>query len=248
MDARQQAALEAIHQELLTLLSDVRDVLEQNHLPYSMVCGSLLGAVRHQGFIPWDDDVDLVLPRESYNRFAELYPHQCSPDFVLDLQDTWVPRVRRRQGSKNAFIDLFVLDPLPTGRLARFVKLFCLRTLQGMLKEETDYQRFSFSKRILLHATHFLGRFCSKAVLLRAYQTLSQKGGRSPLLHMSNGAFALLSMPFVSTAFADPVLTAFETLQVRIPQDTDAVLIQLYGADYMTPPPLEKRIPLHLDI
>jgi hypothetical protein len=77
--------------------------------------------------------VDLVLPRESYDRFAAVYPAQCGAGFALDLTDTWVPRARKAAG--DAFVDLFVLDPLPDGKLARAWKLFRLRALQGMLKK-----------------------------------------------------------------------------------------------------------------
>ncbi len=249
MDAREQAALGRIHEELLALLADAVRVLEKHQLPYSLICGTLLGAVRHQGFIPWDDDVDLVLPRASYQRFAEVYPTECGEGFSLDLMDTWVPRVRMTGGSRLAFVDLFVLDPLPESRLARLCKLFPLRALQGMLKEETDYSRFSFAKRLLLRATALLGRPFSKVAKLRAYHWLARKGNpASPFIHMGNGAFHLLDMPFARHAFDQPVLVDFEGLPVRVPQNAAAVLTQLYGPQYMTPPPEDQRRPLHLTL
>ncbi len=249
MDQRQQAALKAIHSDLLVLLTDVARVLEDNHLPYSVMCGTLLGAVRHHGFIPWDDDVDLVMPRSSYDRFAALYPAQCGAGCQLDLMDTWVPRVRMQGGARSAFIDLFVLDPLPNGRLSRFCKLFSLRALQGMLKEETDYRRFTLAKRILLGATALLGKPFSKAAKLRVYARLARRGNPdSPLVHMSNGAFGLLDMAFDRETFESPALSDFDGLAVRIPRNSAAVLTRLYGPDYLTPPPENQRIPLHLDL
>ena len=236
--------LDRVHDDLCEVLADVVRVLEQEHLSYSVMCGTLLGAVRHQGFIPWDDDVDLVLPRDSYDRFEAIYPDNCGLGMTLDLSDTWVPRARKVGG--DAFIDLFVLDPLPEGKLARVWKLFRLRTLQGMLKEHTDYQRFSPMKRVLLYGTHCLGLAFSRNAKLRAYRRISRTG-KGSRLHMSNGAFQLLGMSFSRDAFDQPVLTPFEHMLVRIPRDTDAVLKQLYGNDYMTPPPENERIPVHLD-
>lgn len=236
--------LDRVHDDLSEVLADVVRVLEQEHLPYSVMCGTLLGAVRHQGFIPWDDDVDLVLPRTSYDRFEAVYPGNCGLGMTLDLSDTWVPRARKVGG--DAFIDLFVLDPLPDGKLACAWKLFRLRTLQGMLKEHTDYRRFSLMKRALLFGTHLLGLGFSRNSKLRAYRRISRMG-KGSRLHMSNGAFQLLGMPFASDAFDQPVLTPFENLLVRIPRDTDAVLKQLYGDEYMTPPPEHERKPVHLD-
>ena len=251
MTREQEAALQAVHAELLELLRDAVRVLEQEKLPYSLICGTLLGAVRHGGFIPWDDDIDIVLPRESYERFAALYPAEAAPGFGLDLTDTWVPRVRRAGGGKNAFLDLFILDPLPAGKAAQGWKLFRLKALQGMLKEHTDYSRFSFSRRVLLRATAALGKPFSKEAKLRAYDRIARQGdSANPVVHMANGAFKLLSMPFLQQDFLTENLKEipFEGLAARAPQNATALLVQLYGPDYMTPPPEDQRVPLHLDL
>lgn len=247
MDPRQQAALKAIQEELFLLLEDTVRVLEENQIPYSLICGSLLGAVRHKGFIPWDDDVDLVLPRSGYERFAALYSARCGQGFYLDLEDTWVPRVRRRGGGALAFVDLFILDPLPEKPLPQKAKLFGLRALQGMLKEHTDYSRFSLSKRALLACTALLGKLFSKSAKLRAYSRLSRRGDPgSPWVHMANGAYHLLNMAFSPDVFEAPALGVFEGLPVRVPRDAHGVLSRLYGPSYMTPPPESQRRPLHL--
>ena len=236
--------LERVHAELYEVLADVVRVLEANDLPYSAICGTLLGAVRHGGIIPWDDDVDLVLPRESYDRFEALYPAQCGLGFALDLSDTWVPRARKVGG--EAFIDLFVLDPLPAGRAARGWKLFRLRALQGMLKQQVDYTRFSWKNRVVLYATYVLGLPFARERKLRAYRRVAREGN-GPQLHMSNGAFGLLRMAFAAETFTEPVRVPFGPCGVRIPREPDAVLTRLYGPQYMTPPPESQRRPVHLD-
>lgn len=249
MDPRLEEKLKAIHTDLFALLEDAVRVLEQENLPYSLICGTLLGAVRHGGFIPWDDDIDLVLPRESYERFANLYPQKAGDGFLLDRADTWVPRIRRAGGSKAAFLDLFILDPLPEKRLARAWKLYRLKTLQGMLKETTGYHRFSLPQRILLRGTALLGKPFSKESKLRTYDRISRQGD-GPQKHMANGAFKLLSMPMAPSLFQmeNLVLIPFEGLPVRVPKDSAGLLTQLYGPDYMTPPPEDQRVPLHLDL
>ena len=240
-----QESLNRVHADLYEALGDAVRVLETNGLAYSVMCGSLLGAVRHQAIIPWDDDVDLVLPRESYDQFELMYPSQCGLGFTLDRSETWVPRVRKVGG--DAFVDLFVLDPLPDGKLARTWKLFRLRVLQGMLKEQPDYRRFSPVKRLLLWGTHALGVPFSRESKLRAYRRVARSGKAGRAVHMSDGAFNLLPMAFAPEIFEATVRVPFGPLTVRVPRDAATVLARLYGPDYMTPPPESERRPLHLD-
>lgn len=249
MDQRQQAALARVHAELHELLEDAVRVLNEENLPYSVMCGTLLGAIRHQGIIPWDDDVDLVLPRESFKQFAKIYPIRCAEGFGLDLSDTWVPRVRKAGGGKNAFIDLFILDPLPDGKWARGWKLLRLKTLQGMLKDHTDYSRFSLGRRALLWGTDLLGKPFSKQQKLLSYDRIARGGSsKSSSVHMANAAFHLLGVPFAPEVFDELEDANFDGLTVRVPRDWEAVLTRLYGSDYMTPPPEEKRVPVHLEM
>jgi len=251
MTLHQEAALKRIHAELFELLRDTVRVLEEEDIPYSLIGGTLLGAVRHQGFIPWDDDIDIVLPRDSYERFAAVYPSRAEEGYILALSDTWVPRVRKAGSSKTAFLDLFILDPFPHGRFSRAWKLIRLKTLQGMLKEHTDYTRFPFSKRLLLRTTNMLGKPFPKQLKLRAYRRISQTGDpKSPYEHTANGTFEDLSIAFPRGSFAPSRLTyaSFEGLSVRVPKNAPEMLTMLYGSDYMTLPPEEQRVPIHLEL
>lgn len=151
-------SLDMIHKELLGQLEDIIRVCSAHDIPYAMMCGSLLGAVRHKGFIPWDDDIDLIMTRDAYERFAAVYPKECNDRYLLSRTNTWTPRVMSKDPLvADAFTDLFIMDYLPEGKLNRQVRLTLLRLLQGMLKKNVDYSRFSLPQKFALFVTHVLG-------------------------------------------------------------------------------------------
>ncbi len=241
--------LEQIHEELLCQLRDITAVCEKHGIQYNLMCGTLLGAVRHKGFIPWDDDVDLVMTREEFTRFRKVYPRECDQTFELTYLDTWTPRVMNRDPEKAAaFTDFFILDPLPPEGWRRKFHLLHLHLLQGMMKKNTDYSRFNLKNKILLHATHLLGLPFSYQWKADRYEKVSTAVKSGKDLHMSNGAFELMTHVWHAEQFAEKIKVPFEDVEALIPVKYKEVLTILFGPDYMTPPPVEERVAKHLDI
>ncbi|OWV26301.1 hypothetical protein B7988_06875 [Fibrobacter sp. UWB1] len=75
--------LKELQEFSLNILKDVHGFCKQNNIKYSLAYGTLIGALRHKGFIPWDDDIDIIMPREEFNRFCQMYAsdkyHLISP-------------------------------------------------------------------------------------------------------------------------------------------------------------------------
>ena len=242
-------SLDMIHEELLGQLTDIIKVCSAHEIPYAMMCGSLLGAVRHRGFIPWDDDIDLIMTRQAFDRFQSVYPRACDERYLLSRTNTWTPRVMSKDPDvADAFTDLFIMDYLPEGKLNRRVRLTLLRLLQGMLKKNVDYSRFSLPHKLALFATHALGLPFSIEQKTAWYERLSKATRQGREVHMSNGAFGLLSMTWDPKLFDDLAQAPFEHLTVLIPRDYHTVLVKLFGPDYMTPPPESERVAKHLDL
>ena len=243
-------SLPEIHAELIEQLRDVAAICDRHGIEYNLMCGTLLGAVRHKGFIPWDDDVDLLMTRENFEKFRVVYPKECDARFELTYLDTWTPRVMNRDPEKAAaFTDFFILDPVPEAGFKRKLWFLRLHMLQGMMKKNVDYSRFGLKNKILLFATHLMGLPFSTATKAKWYEKASRSvknGGQD--LCMSNGAFELMTHIWHPEQFEEKEKAAFEDMECLIPKKWDEVLTILYGKDYMTPPPENERVAKHLDV
>lgn len=140
--------------ELYKIMQEFHAVCEKNNLKYFMIGGTLLGAIRHKGFIPWDDDMDVAMPRDDYEQLLKLrkqyfsYPYEIehfsieeSKDVAPDFHTRLVNReidisIEKGDGCyyQKAFIDILPLDGTPNSKLVR--KFFYLRllTLRALYK------------------------------------------------------------------------------------------------------------------
>lgn len=126
--------LSSLHRELLLLFREYRDICEKHGLRYFAMAGTALGAVRHGGFIPWDDDFDVMMPREDYAKFAKIAAKELpgwitysrggdGPLSPVEFARIWnnkddivqaLSRVTNLQLKHPPFIDIFVLDGIPS--------------------------------------------------------------------------------------------------------------------------------------
>ena len=181
MDIANEYGTLQIQQYLLPMLIDIDKFCRENNIKYSLSDGTLLGAVRHRGFIPWDDDIDLSLDRENFNKFITVAESRLPKQYEI-VHDTWIRRVTRKDNpKKNAFppegcIDLFIFDKVPHDKGKENRQVFLLKTLQGMLKTNVIYEGFSIQKKLMLFASHVLGKFFPRKLKQKWYDSVSQWG------------------------------------------------------------------------
>ena len=249
-DAQYCYGTEPYQRELLKLMKDIHSLCEKNGVRYSLAGGSLLGAIRHNGFIPWDDDLDIMFDRDNYNRFIYL-TGTISKDFVL-IRDKWVVRVEYKDdrgliGTWKPSIDLFINDNIPINTAEYTAKVFAIKTLQGMMKNKVDLSDYSPFHKVCLVITHCMGALVPDTLKYSVYQKISQVGNKEEHNYIAafNDEYHLLEKKYSCTLMDQIEKHIFEDTELFITKEYDNYLSIQYG-DYMKLPPEEDRKPLHL--
>lgn len=243
------------------IMKELKDYLEENDIEYYMLGGTLLGAVRHNGFIPWDDDIDIGIPREQYERFLKDISKKLPPH--LKLHTFWNEKshhyyfsrvvdtryMLKRMGSEverneEVWIDIFPLDGMPNNFLIRKIHMVRLLVTRAMYHiscfERVNLKRPNrpLSERIVIkfvQVTGF-GRNGNMREWLKKLDDLLKKypyEGSDWVVNFM-GQYKFKEM-FPKTYYGKGKLYTFEDAQLMGPENADAVLTQMYG-DYMTPP------------
>ncbi len=253
--------LNDVHQRLLEIASVFHRLCEKHGIPYYMLGGSMLGAIRHKGFIPWDDDMDFGIPREHYVRFVEVAvkelpePYQLITyatseyammgfakmmDVTTRVEEEFQPRSNETLGVN---IDIFPLDHCDEkcGIWSGNFRTRALFKLQKLLFVEAKNR--PLPKKILAKTAQLLIPISRTRIPKYQDMKLStrSKGDVGKYNCYANyfGAWGLKEvMP--KTVFGKPTLYAFENIKLYGAEQYDAYLRHLYN-DYMQLPPENQR-------
>lgn len=250
MDIDNQYGMLKTQQYYLPLISAFHEYCCENDIKYSLSYGSLLGAVRHKGFIPWDDDIDVMFDRPNYEKFLNAFTKKQINNVVL-IGKLWIKKISFADNplieKEGNCIDLFVLDGVPENKGAAKIKVFMLKALQGMMKEKPDYKNYSLLFRILSFITHISGRLFKLETKQKWYEQLSQWTGRKPgeYINIYNGLYSQIgSKKYRKEIIDDYTEIGFEGMKLLTVSGYDSYLHDLYG-DYMKLPPVSERVNKH---
>ena len=242
------------------ILREIHSFCKENKIVYSLYYGTLIGAVRHKGFIPWDDDVDIVMPRPCYERFIRTYKSTgkyklfaCEIDnsYILPigrLADTTTLKIEESSSGYNIGIavDIFPVDGLPENN--NFMHRFKLMFWRNAFRFKGT---ILFKKGRLWYKSLFVGMIkivLSPFPLSFICRTLNNVAKEYPF-DSSINVCSYLS-PYrekditEKTTFDSIIAVEFEGSSFNAVADYDKCLRKLYG-DYMQLPPIDKRVSDH---
>lgn len=257
-----QGKLKQIQDLELQLLKEVDRICSKHGIQYFLVCGSALGAVRHSGFIPWDDDLDIGMLREDHERFRKVVAKELDQAYVFQSHTSdkfchYIFDKIRIKGTRFAtkysythsrdqgiFLDIFVYDKTANNRLMQKLHILYLQLLKSIIKKrwkvEQVKQKHSFSTLVKYSFVsifpfsfyHWLFEMGLKAFRHhRASNYLIDGTG----MNLGKGAFKRdLMKEFTRIKFED--------MLAPVPRKQEAYLTQWFGEDYLTPPPISKRL------
>lgn len=246
----------------LEMLVEIDKYCHANDIQYSLAYGTLLGAVRHQGYIPWDDDIDIMMLRADYDKFIsgfcapnmEALSHQKSGSYFLPFAkvvrtDTVMEEEVSIKSDMGVYIDVFPIDTLPSRKVSRSFLLACKRILNSIyqFKVVRLSSHRSRLKNIILGAGKLLFKPITMHCLLVGMDRLSRAhaGKSSPYCGPIADVDKTSSRVFAKDLFASYTSLQFEDKRFKAISSYDTWLSQMYG-NYMELPPIDKRVSHHL--
>ncbi len=244
-------------QIMIDILKEIDRVCAENGITYTMGGGTLLGAVRHKGFIPWDDDIDIFIQRSQYDKLIELLKKSHVEWLSLLDSDTdgyYLPFAKavnnktmvKKQLSvlpHGIWVDIFPMDNLPDNKFKRYCFIKKCKFYRGLvISMITDFSNHKFGvkfcyKKILQLITCLIGA----KMLLKWYVSYTKKYNKTSCESMSITWTPYGTEYIKKTEMLDIVKLRFENHEFNAISNYDVLLKRTFG-DYMQLPPEGKRV------
>ncbi|MBP5433109.1 LicD family protein [Ruminococcus sp.] len=248
--------LEDVKRIAAGILKRIDKACRENGLTYFVMYGTLLGVVRHKGFIPWDDDIDIVMPRKDFNKLSELFRNDEYLRFITieNTKDTIYPHGKmvdtrtelyldtyRHVEGYGIGVDVFPMDYMPDDpkkrKLGIKYALFLRRLIEHSAATSVT-KSGSFGRNAARQLAFWATRCLNTQKLIKKLDRLNLKNKKSGYMGSA------WDVPFPVNELFDPVDLPFEDFQVMAPKDYDHLLRLKFG-NYMKLPPKSEQVPKH---
>ena len=258
----------------IDILKEVVKICNEENITYYISGGTFLGAVRHKGFIPWDDDIDIAMPRKDYEKFREIANKKLPEGYIYrNFKDdeeikTCFSRVENgkvkvrdtsalKEDIRNAWIDIFPLDGMPKSKIKFFIRKYKLLYLRMMLQ----YSQFSkivnqdlpnrpLHEKILIgvgKVIPFEKFLNTRKYMYKIDKELQKDQKNSTYIMNFLGIYKFKSVMNKDEIYAEGALYDFEGMKLNAPKDYDTYLTQIYG-NYMAIPKKEHQNKHHTEV
>lgn len=264
--------LKEMQQVLLGMMCKLHEFCVKNDIRYSLAYGTLLGAVRHKGFIPWDDDIDIFMPRPDYDRFMEIFKPENGLTLIKPGKESYIAIARICDTEQTFFSSILPWHRTTKGQeTGLWIDIFPI--------DGAEDDRSLFRERALKIASLRKKQLCARRAIPSVLSCGSLKQGVKQLLrkiryinldiHKINEQILAMSteVPYESSKhcsqipctetldkqyyeknfFEEYIDLEFEGRQFKAIKEWDSVLSIVYGKDYMQPPPPKDREQHSLD-
>jgi lipopolysaccharide cholinephosphotransferase len=270
----QNSIVKRIQQSQFEILLEIDNICRNNDIPYQLFGGTLLGAVRHKGFIPWDDDIDIAMTREDYDKFLKIASNEINSKYFIQnfLTDkytyfaftkirikntTFIEKATQKSKmNQGIFLDIFPLDNVINSDIEikkhtrRINWLFYqkkIKTMELSLQGNSVFKKLVKIIAFLIIYPTILFKTQEKIIrqIDKACRIHSSKN-TNYLGHLTNGVGKNRYKNFLYTKkdFYDNTNLEFNARLFPAPINYDNILKQIYGK-YMLLPPEEKRVGSH---
>lgn len=251
----QQAYLDKIHSNILIVMDEIDRICRLHSIKYYLCGGTLLGAVRHKGFIPWDDDLDIVMPRDDMNRFIEICKTELNSRFQLEWYGSkrgyyqYFPKVSlkdtlfEQEGvldkfQSGIFVDIFPLDPSPKySATLEQTKLNVRRIADVICSKHTPYK--TLKNRIYKLISSILPKSFLLWVMNKELEKLRAKGETHYANFGSQYKLSKRTMPV--EWYGEGENMQFEDRIYVAPKEYMKAIETVFGSNWNQLPPIEKR-------
>lgn len=246
-----QKDLKKLKQKELEILDYFTNFCDKHKLKYQLTYGTLLGAVRHKGFIPWDDDVDVHMPPKDYLKFLELIKKENNSEYLIQNVDTEkyfhtiFTKIRKNNTCmvekewqyinihKGINIDIFPLIPYPDNKYEAKKTMLKLKIASILASKNNKAKKFK--NKIIFALLRLIPRKITNKWISRIIKKLLKYNGK-----YSTYKLEINDKPVKVSWLEKSIEVPFEDKIYKIPAKYDKVLTCMYG-DYMTPPKVENR-------
>lgn len=245
----------------LQIMDEIDRVCKENNIDYFLTAGALLGAIRHGGMIPWDDDIDIAMPRESFDRFINYIHKKMNNKFYLDYYNTNKKHVhpfakvrlkgtefRESSVDKSQLWEIWV-DVFPLDNISKQDYSFLDKNKKKIKKYNNilvkkyiiNFNHFSDFKNKL---TYIIAKIIPTNIVVKRINQLMKKSDKENNTYFINygSKYSVEKQTHEISKYYPLKKIKFENKEYNAPNDIDYVLTKIYGKNYMELPPKEKRV------